>query len=430
MGSYEKKIWVSTIYGRPDGAYFPYTPEKIFGKNLILSSATINAISTATGALATLESSGAVLTATEPLARLLLRSEAIASSQIEGLSVNSKKLMEREALTELNVSQRIDSTEASVLANIHVMHESVSSVCAGDVITLEDLQEINRGVLAGTNMEREGGKVRMQQNWIGGSSCDPVGAAYVPPVPEKVPELLEDLFDFINDARVPVLARAALGHAQFESIHPFADGNGRTGRALMLMILRSGGVVSRTIPPISLSIASDKQRYLSILNAYRSEQPLEETGVMDELVAYFCQRCLDACGLATIFEKRMELLVEDWRVRAHVRANSAASELMRLLPGNPVVSIQSVARLTGRSREAARNAINSLVAVGILTQNARNKKSNLYTADEVLSEFTTLERAGATHGHDTAHGTPAKPVAQRAERPSVAGMPRYADVLD
>lgn len=416
MGGFTKRFWDSTQFGRPGGPYFPYTPYELRGARLAFSGETVAAIAGATEDLAALDARGVVLTDTEPLARLLMRSEAVASSRIEGLTVSAKRLLEHEALAEIGVVRRADSTEASVLANIGIMNDFVGSVRKGDELTLGMLRKMNAGLLAGGPLESRGGVVRTDQNWIGGSSVDPVGASYVPPAPEEVPRLLADLIGFCNEDGLPAVAKAALAHAQFESIHPFADGNGRTGRALSLMVLKAGGLASGSVPPISMSMASDRDGYISALSATRAEDESDVAAAREGFVRFYCGAVSDACAMASAFEDRVAALRESWRARARPRGGSAAALLLDALPGTPVVSIQSAARLTGRSREAARNAIGSLVDAGVLTQNARNRKSNIFTADEVLDLFTLFERASATRGHDTAAALPGRPVPQRPPR--------------
>ena len=416
MGTYEKRFWDSTQYGRPSGPYSPYTPDELSGWEFEFSGETAGAIARATEALVRFQEQGVVLTDTEPLARLLMRSEAVASSRIEGLSVSAKRLMEHEALAEIGVRARLDSTEAAVLANIRAMQDSVFSVGLGDPVTVPLLQRINASLLAGGPLEGLGGVVRTDQNWIGGSALDPVGAAYVPPAPEEVPRLLEDLVSFCNSPALPAVAKAAVALAQFETIHPFADGNGRTGRALALIVLRAGGLVGGAVPPISMAVASDRGAYIDALTSLRCEGAAELRRAQDRYVAYYSGACADACALAASFEARVAELKELWADRVRPRAGSAAELLLDVLPGTPVVSIQSAARLTGRSREAARNAIAALVDAGVLVQNARNRKSNIFCADEVLDLFTLFERAGVTRGHDTAAARPARAVPQRPGR--------------
>lgn len=416
MGTYEKRFWNSTNYGRPSGPYSPYAPDELSGWEFEFSGETAGAIARATEALVRFQEQGVVLTDTEPLARLLMRSEAVASSRIEGLSVSAKRLMEHEALAEMGVRARLDSTEAAVLANIRAMHDHVFSVGPGGPVTLETLQRVDADLLKGGPLEGMGGIVRAEQNWIGGSALDPVGAAYVPPAPEDVPRLLDDLVRFCNSSPLPAVAKAAIAHAQFETVHPFADGNGRTGRALALMVLRSGGLVGGAVPPISMAVASDRGTYIEALTSMRCEDPDGLRRAQDRYVAYWCGACADACALAASFEERVAELRASWEQRVRPRAGSAAELLLAVLPGTPVVSIQSAARLTGRSREAARNAVAALVEAGVLVQNARNRKSNIFCADEVLDMFTLFERAGVTRGHDTAAARPGRAVPQRPER--------------
>ena len=405
MGTYGKRFWDSTNYGRPSGPYSPYTPDVLSGWEFEFSGETAGAIARATESLVRFQEQGVVLTDTEPLARLLMRSEAVASSRIEGLSVSARRLMEHEALAEMGVRARLDSTEAAVLANIRAMHDHVFSVGPGGPVTLETLQRVDADLLKGGPLEG-----------MGGIALDPVGAAYVPPAPEDVPRLLDDLVRFCSSSPLPAVAKAAIAHAQFESIHPFADGNGRTGRALALMVLRSGGLVGGAVPPISMAVASDRGTYIEALTSMRYEDPDGLRRAQDRYVAYWCGACADACALAASFEERVAELRASWEQRVRPRAGSAAELLLAVLPGTPVVSIQSAARLTGRSREAARNAIAALVEAGVLVQNARNRKSNIFCADEVLDMFTLFERAGVTRGHDTAAARPGRAVPQRPER--------------
>ena len=122
-----------------------------------------------------------------------------------------------------------DVTAAEVLANIDAMSAAILSIGPGDPITVEDLLRFHRRLLAGTRLDAHAGVIRSEQNWIGGSGYNPCSAAFVPPPPELVRDLLEDLCAFCNSDAAPAVAQAAIAHAQFETIHPFADGNGRTG---------------------------------------------------------------------------------------------------------------------------------------------------------------------------------------------------------
>lgn len=414
MGKFVRGHWDSESWYGASGEYRAYIPDRLAGCPIALDSDVAAEVSEATARMAELDLRAATLTDTEPLARLLMRSEAMSSSKIEGVIAPAKKILEVEALEELGVSHRVDSSEAAVLANITAMRSSIERIGKGDRISLDLLREINKDLLKGGPLEKAGGVVRTIQNWVGGNDYSPVGAAYVPAPPSEVEPLLEDLVAFCNDAQLPTVAKAAIAHAQFESIHPFADGNGRTGRALVQMIFRNAGAATRTVPPVSLALATDKPAYIAVLSEFRSDDDAKVAEATQRLVSFFARKVIASCGMAETFEQRIAVVQEGWRQKVRPRASSAADRLLRVLPGNPVVSIASAARLTGRSLEAARLAIASLVEAGVLSQNARNRKSNLYTADDVLNEFCALERALGTPGGDTSVAKPVRAVPQRS----------------
>jgi Fic family protein len=173
----------------------------------------------------------------EAIARLLLRAEAVASSKIEGLQIGGRRLL-RAQLARDTDGGADDVGALEILNNVDAMRWAVSTLTARDRIAVDDLLQIHDRLLAGTTLESHGGRMREEQNWIGGSDFNPCRAAFVPPPPEHVPMLLEDLCAFLAEDSVPALVQAAIAHAQFETIHPFIDGNGRTGRALVHVVLR------------------------------------------------------------------------------------------------------------------------------------------------------------------------------------------------
>ena len=430
MGVYQSDYWQSSGWGMnrretQSGTYHPFLPDKLASLDIMLTPEAASSVAAAQAAVMLLNQEARYLTNTEPLARLLLRSEALASSRIEGLQMNAGRLLELEALDELGVSHRLDSAEAAVMANIAAMSNAVNGMGVDAAIGADDIRAVNATLLVGSHLESEGGVLRTVQNWIGGNNVNPVGAAYVPPRPEYVPELMEDLAQFCNASPLPAIAVAAVAHAQLETIHPFADGNGRTGRTLVHMLLRRAGLVPNSIPPISLVLATDKARYINNLAAFRCDDAKCEgasgkavtlQGCISDWVEYFANAMLLACERAQEFERSIADIQAQWRGRGAIRKNSAADVLVEVLPGSPVVSVLSAARLTGRSTQAVRLALKQLEEMGILVQNAKNRKSNIYVAQEVLDAFTAYERALATPGGDTSSARPARPVPQRVPR--------------
>lgn len=422
MGFYETEYWLSDTWGmnraeRKSGAYHPYVPSSLSNATLSLSAEASAAIAQAQAEILLLNSASVHLGNSEPLAQLMLRSEAVASSRIEGLEMPVVRLLELEALDELGVMHRTDRVEAAILANISAMRDSVEKA-ASSALTVETICNINKNMLAGTSMETYGGQIRTEQNWIGGNASNPIGAAYVPPKPDYVPALLDDLVRFVNESTLPPLATAAIAHAQLETVHPFADGNGRTGRALVHVILKCSGIANEVIPPISLVLSADKQRYIANLASFRSDEDKGESALsgIDGWVEYFATMALESCGRAREFGRVLTKIETSWRERMKPRSGSAADILLGKLIDEPVVSIKSATHLCGRSGEATRNALAALTNAGILVQNARNRKSSLFVAQEVVDAFTYYERALATTSGDTAVEKPAKPVPQRPKK--------------
>lgn len=417
MGFYTERFWVSDVSGmnkaeRLGGVYRPYTPDLLCGREITLSSTCGAAVARAESALAELRVSQA-LTDTEPLARMLLRSEAISSSRIEGLEMPAAKLLEYEELDRLGVEHRLDSTEAQILGNLHMLSGVLEAIEEGHEIGLAEICSLNAGLLQGSRIADEGGKLRTAQNWIGGNRVNPVGAAYVPPEPEKVAELMGDLVSFLNTSALPGIAVAALGHAQFEHIHPFADGNGRVGRALIHVVLKSRGLSRTTVPPISLVLATDKERYIANLAASRTDKDEDFIEAANDWIEYFANVTSLACERAAQFEQTLARIRDGWLARTDFRADSAARQLIDLLPGTPALSIKTAQALTEKSYPAARLAILALQEAGILHQNSKNRKSGIYVASEVLEAFNAYERALATLSGDTTAEKPRRPVPQR-----------------
>jgi Fic family protein len=305
-----------------------------------------------------------------------------------------------------------DVTALEVLNNIEAMRWAVDELSEADAITADHLLGIHERLFAGTILERHAGRVRAEQNWIGGSSHNPCSAAFVPPPPEWVPGLLEDLCVFCNLEALPAIAQAAIAHAQFETIHPFVDGNGRIGRALIHVILRRRGLAPVVVPPLSLVLATWSQDYVNGLTATRP-RPGEPEGT-DAWIGLFAAAITRAVGDAERYEERVADMQAGWRQRlGRVRSDSAAVKLIEVLPGAPVITAQTAATLVGRSFQAVNEAIARLVDAGILRQTTIGRRNRAFEAPELLDAFNDLERQLASPEGDTRHSPPARRVPYR-----------------
>lgn len=175
----------------------------------------------------------------------------------------------RLALADLDANLEPRSHAREVVANLEALREALALAERGGTVAPDDLCRLHARLMAGTWDVHLGGVVREEQNWIGGNT--PLDATSVPPPHQEVPALLDDLCAYLSGTDHSPLVQAALVHAQFETIHPFADGNGRTGRALLHLVLRRRGLCTRFVPPISLVLATWSRRYVDALMATRVE---------------------------------------------------------------------------------------------------------------------------------------------------------------
>lgn len=241
-----------------------------------------------------------------------------------------------------------------------------------------------------TAREEIAGVIRDKQNWIGGNDYNPLGAAFVPPPHERVEALLDDLCRFASRDDLAAVTQAAVAHAQFENIHPFADGNGRTGRALIYTILRRRGEITRVVPPISLVLASEPRAYVGGLGAY-SEGKLD----------VWCERFASATTRAAEAAQRLAALVEareeQWLQRlGGPRKDSAVRQLISKLPAHPVVDVASGQQLTGKSHVAVGNALRQLEAADVLQPLNERKWGRVWECGELLDLVTEFERSVST----------------------------------
>ena len=422
MAELLRKRWEPHFQGltrrdRQGCSYDAYLPDPLAGWDLNLPGDLAADIADAETAIRDLNQAGTNHVSLEGLARFLLRAESVASSKIEGLDAGPRRLVEAEALL-VESGEAADRVAVEVLGNIASMESAVEVAGEAREITLQDLLGIHEILMEHSPTPRLGGVIREEQNWIGGGSYNPCSASYVPPPAGHVQGLLEDLTLYVNGDDHPALVQAAIAHAQFETIHPFADGNGRTGRALIHIILRRRGLSPAFVPPISLVLATWSDDYISGLTAFRHLHPAdspERSTAAQIWLRTFTGATLRACNDAESYASRIDDLVDQWQeALGIVRKGSALDLLLNILPGVPLVTVDSAARLIDRSDVAAGSAINRLAKAGILTQrNIDKQRYRIFEAPEVLELFASLERALASPTGDTATKPPVRPVPRR-----------------
>jgi Fic family protein len=399
--------------------YEAYVPDPLLGRRIRLEGGTAADVADAEAAIIRLNAEASTLVDTEALARLLLRAESVASSKIEGLEVGPRRLLRAEAALSLGEDPS-DVTAAEVLGNVQAMAHAVSGVGPGDPITLELLTSIHQQLLARSRVAEHAGRFREEQNWIGGSDYNPCSAVFVPPPPELVEELMEDLVAFSNEDSLPAVAQAAMAHAHFETIHPFVDGNGRVGRTLIHLVLRRRAVATHVTPPISLVLATWARDYTDGLNATRYRGSALSAAAHDGTnlwIGRFAAACRRAVADATSFEQRGRSIEQAWRQRlGRVRRNSAADLLLGALIGAPVLTVRDAAQLIDRSFVQTNEAVSRLAGADILRQVNVGRRNRAYEAHEIIDAFTDLERQLTSPEGDTRTSKPSRRTPARHHR--------------
>jgi Fic family protein len=379
--------------------YDAYVPDPLSPRAFRFDGDVAADVADAERAITDLNARAVALVNTEALARMLLRAEAVASSRIEGLRVGTRRLLHAEIAGQLGGDQT-DVTASEILRNIEAMNYGIAELVAGDDITLEMLLESHRRLLNRSRIEEHGGRLRDVQNWIGGNDFNPCSAAFVPPPPELVKPLLDDLLAFSNEDDLPVVVQAAIAHAQFETIHPFVDGNGRIGRLLIHQILRRRGLATRVLVPVSLVLASQANAYVGSLTRFRyvgEPTSIDAYDGVNQWVGHFAASCRIAVAMSTEFVETAKTIEIGWREDVGtVRAKSATDRLIKVLCGSPVVTVNSAADLIDSSWNAANEAVDNLVKAKVLKQVTLGKRNRAFEAPKVIEAFTQLESALVT----------------------------------
>jgi Fic family protein len=384
-GHYETATWAPDFARsggrrRAAGRYQAFIPAPIGDFEPQLGSATSSLSERAGAAVRELNATASGLQPLEGLARQLLRSEALASSAIEGLRLSHRKL----ARTEIG-GQTGDHKAREVLANTHALEKAVRLGSAAAELTTADFKAIHKTLAIVPPLDKIAGQFREEQGWIGGDS--PPDADYVGPPHEHVPRLVKDLCDFMNRDDLSPVAQAAIAHAQFELIHPFGDGNGRVGRCLIHVLFRRREIATTYVPPVSMVLGANKDAYIAGLQNFRADK-------VDRWVDQFARAVETASQNAESFSAKVTELQKDWIQRAEpMRADATARAIIPHLPSFPFITASIVQELTGRSRVAAIDGLERLAKAGVLTRHRNQRKGDSWEAKELFALLDEFEAA-------------------------------------
>lgn len=361
-------------------------PPLIAARNLMLPATVAVAMDESTREISALDSThGEHL---EPLGVLLLRTESVASSKIEQVEAS----LEDYARALHGIKSNPSAT--SMVASTTALHSLVAAVSGGQGITLDMVLGAHRALMADDTHERAyAGRVRDMQNWIGGSDYSPRNAMYVPPPPETVHDYLNDLLVFANRDDMPAMAQGAVVHAQFESIHPFTDGNGRIGRALINAVLRRRGVTERLVVPLASALVARRDNYFDVLNLYRA-------GDAAPIIVAFSKASQIAAQESRVTGRRIAQLPDRWAEAAgHPRRGSAPRKILEGLLGQPIFSTEDVESRIGAATSSVYAAVERLREAGVLRPLTDRKRNQVWGATDLLDELDDLSVriAGRVH---------------------------------
>lgn len=302
------------------------------------------------------------------LAPALLCVESTGSSVIENLTAS----MEAVGLAELGSRENPHATE--IVGNIAA---TTTALELGELVDADAVRAIHTA-LAGELHPDIAGRWREEQVWIGGTSFGPHEADFIPPHHEHVPALIDDLVAFVNRDDLPLLAQAAVAHAQFETIHPFPDGNGRTGRALIHSMLRSHGLAQNVIVPMSAGLLTDTAAYFASLTAYREGDP-------SVIVERLAGASFEATTNGRWLVQDLRTIRRGWDETVSARRDAGAWRVARLLLRQPVIDAAAVASELGIEARNAQRSIAPLAEAGVLTEFTGFKRNRMWQSREVLT---------------------------------------------
>lgn len=403
MATYVERLWNPDDAGhlarrdRQPGRYRAYVPEELGERLPELGS---EARGRADDALTVLARADERIGArARYLNHLLIRSESISSSWIEGNRVTPKKLAIAELL------HHGPKVALEVVANVRATEDAIDVLAdSARAVTLSDIEHLQHVIEPGLPLG-----VRTEQNWVGGAGWSPLRADFVPPPEGDVPRLVANLARFISVTDGNPVIRAALAHAQFETIHPFIDGNGRTGRALIHTVLRRADAVRNTLIPISTVFAGDTNAYIAGLTGYRAHPSRVDDWVIAfaeaaELAAEHAVRL--AADIAALDAALPDQLISYRRAQglspARPRRDAVVWRILETLASDPVATVESVVDRFGVTPAAAHRALVELHEAGIVGRVKDQRGRQIcWTADRHLALVALTERSNRVAGRDT-----------------------------
>ncbi len=351
---------------------------------LTMEEALQSLLSEAAHALGRLDGSVLILPNPDLFVFMYVRKEAVLSSQIEGTQSSLQDLLaaEAEMFDAPGLPKDVDEVINYVTAMNHGL-ERLAELPVSVRLIREIHAELMRGVRGG---KLTPGELRRSQNWIGPGGCNLSEAAFVPPPPDRVPEALSELERFLHAPdELPPLIKIALAHVQFETIHPFLDGNGRMGRLLVTFLLTERGILGKPVLYLSHYFKKHRQEY------YERLQEVRDRGEWEAWLAFFLRGVIEVASEATETARRILSLREEHRsliVGEFGRSTASALTVLESLYRRPIVTVSDIEETTGTSYAAANALVSRLVALGLLEEITGFARNRRFRYQPYISLFT------------------------------------------
>lgn len=366
------QIWTDLL-GRTY-EFEPYAAEPIADLAITTSEATTFAVAEASRALGSVPSLPGA-----GVAAVLYRSESSASSIIEDIAVGSRRILETEVAREDEIR---DPIAERIIGNLEGLRDAFATpfpASPHDYLRWHSRLMEGHPRLAPESV----GAYRTQQNWIGGDGYGPRNAEFVPPPPEDVVRLAEDLARYTARTDIAPVIQAAIAHARFEVIHPFVDGNGRVGRMLLQHVLAGRSQIPAPVP-VSVSWSRDTDSYIAGLRSFQD-------GDLDQWIEFAAMSIVDAVQRMHTVEQRLAALTTSLAGRSRARGDSVAARVIRDLPTHPLVDAETVANRYGVSRQSAHETLTRLSEDGVLGERSFSRRTKAGRPRRMLSSTELID---------------------------------------
>ncbi|HET8936484.1 MAG TPA: Fic family protein [Polyangiales bacterium] len=380
-GRYER----TTVGGEEVAAFIPLALPPV-APPIALDSGLNDRLRAAEQALVRLELAGEMVPSLDWFIYAFVRKEAVLSSQIEGTQATLVDLLTFEASESAERSETPNADVEEICNYLDALSYSRAQLAdpRGLPLSMRLLSETHRRLMQGVRgAEKLPGEVRRSQNWIGGSR--PGNAAYVPPPPHALPEVLGAFENYLHSTEdtLPALIRAGLLHVQFETIHPYLDGNGRIGRLLVTLLLEHWQLLTKPLLYLSLFFKRHKDEYYRRLNAVRVD------GDWEAWLDFFLDGVATIADEAVTSARELFGLVANDRskVLAHDNMSVVAIRLFELLPRHPVLTVATVMKLVDTTKPTAGRAIELLTSAGVLLETTGKKRDRSYVYQHYLDRL-------------------------------------------